>query len=226
MLREVESSFYEDKKEINNNINQSICSINILSEEISENINNQKQKNFLGRKRKNSENFNSKKNPKLSISQPITFFINNRNTNNNPICAICYQNISFRTQHYCHCGHNFHCTCINIWINSGKKECPICRQDINCPENQIIELEEENENVNNINNNVNNINNNVNNINNNVNNIDNEANNINNNNRNRQYIELIIKLIFLIAFSFVISGKYKNLILCYLFFVIIDSKIR
>ena len=52
MLREVESSFYEDKKEINNNINQSICSINILSEEISENINNQKQKNFLGRKRK------------------------------------------------------------------------------------------------------------------------------------------------------------------------------
>ena len=52
MLWEVESSFYEDKKEINNNINQSICSINILSEEISENINNQKQKNFLGRKRK------------------------------------------------------------------------------------------------------------------------------------------------------------------------------
>ena len=55
-----------------------------------------------------------------------------------------------------HCGHSFHCTCIDIWIKSGKKDCPIWRQDMICPGNQLIELEEENENVNNIDNNVNN----------------------------------------------------------------------
>ena len=222
MLGEVKSSFPEDKNENNNDINQSIYSI--ISEEIPENINNEKQNNFLGRKRKNSEifeiseNSNFKKNPKLSISQPINFFINKRNTNNNSICLICLENISFETKHYCHCGHNFHCTCINLWINSGKKECPICRLDINCPENQIIELEEESENVNNIDNNVNNIDNNVNNI-------DNRANNIiNNNNRNGEYIDSIIKLTFLIVFSFLISGRYKNLILFFCFWIIMTKK--
>ena len=44
MLGEVKSSFPEDKKENNNDLSQSIYSI--ISEEIPENINNEKQNNF------------------------------------------------------------------------------------------------------------------------------------------------------------------------------------
>lgn len=43
-------------------------------------------------------------------------------------CAICQENI----QSSCHtleCGHKYHVDCIISWFRSGKKACPICRNE-------------------------------------------------------------------------------------------------
>ena len=152
MKEKINSSFNKNKKDDNNIINP-IYSTNNLSKKISENKTNQNQNNFLGKKRKNFNNSKKFKKHQLSISKSITHSINN--TNNNSICSICYENISFETKHYCHCGHHFHCCCINKWIKTGKNNCPICRENIDCSQNQSIELEEEESENNYINNNIN-----------------------------------------------------------------------
>ncbi len=43
------------------------------------------------------------------------------------ICSICFEKIPFEKQHYLHCGHVYHCECINKWLNTTYY-CPICRQ--------------------------------------------------------------------------------------------------
>ena len=151
MKEKINSSFNENKIYDNNIINP-IYSTNNLSKKIPENKTNQNQNNFLGKKRKNFGDSEKSEKHQLSISKPITHSINN--TNNNSICSICYENISFETKHYCHCGHHFHCCCINNWIKAGKNNCPICRKNIDCSQNQSIELEEEEENENNYINNI------------------------------------------------------------------------
>ena len=146
MKKEIGLIFIKDKNKNNNNIIQKSIFIN------SERSN--RQTNFLGKKRISDRKI-------LSISKPITYCIkrkNINNANNNSICPICLQNISLDDKHYCHCGHIFHCACINHWIDSGKNECPVCRQNINCihhlSREPVIELDEdEDENENHSNNN-------------------------------------------------------------------------
>ena len=103
--------------------------------------------NFLGIKRKlfkkikqkngNKENKGNKKNNKnkknsFLIKKFIEYFINNTNILNNEICIICLEKISFKERHFLHCGHFFHCCCINKWISMDKNKCPTCKQDIEC----------------------------------------------------------------------------------------------
>ena len=51
---------------------------------------------------------------------------------NENICIICLEKIPFEKKHYLHCGHCFHCECINKWINMDKSKCPTCKQNIEC----------------------------------------------------------------------------------------------
>ena len=103
--------------------------------------------NFLGIKRKlfkkikqkngNKENKGNKKNNKnkknsFLITKSMEYFINNTNILNNEICIICLEKISFKERHFLHCGHFFHCCCINKWISMDKNKCPTCKQDIEC----------------------------------------------------------------------------------------------
>ena len=192
MKKEIKLIYYEEINKNNNIIQKSTSSINSES--------NNNQKNFLGKKRKNS-----KDKKVLSISRPITHCINrtniNHNINDNSICSICLHNISFEDRHFCHCGHIFHCTCINLWINDGKNDCPNCRQNINCinnlPVDRVIELDE-NENHNNYNNN----------------------NNINNNNHNNRENNHLSKrsLIFFLIIIYLLGNycKWGYLFLCLL----------
>ena len=119
---------------------------------------------YLGKKRiafENSKNKIIKKKKLLSISKPIRYFIKNsninNNENNNEKCIICLQNISFENNHFLHCGHNFHCNCINHLINNGNTNCPFCRKNIYCPNNfseeHLLNLEENDNNDNNNDNN-------------------------------------------------------------------------
>ena len=127
---------HENMNQNDNIAIKTISLINISNLENQQNLNN----NYLGKKRKILENSRNKiyKNKKLlSISKPIIYSIKssniNNNENNNEQCIICLEDISFNTKHFLHCGHKFHCNCIINWINEGKTECPICRQNIFCP---------------------------------------------------------------------------------------------
>ena len=80
------------------------------------------KKNFLGKKRK-----------LLSISKTMDIFINNSYMNiNAQKCGICLENINLKERHFLHCGHFFHCPCIDTWLDMGKDICPMCRQNIEC----------------------------------------------------------------------------------------------
>ena len=110
------------------------------------------QKKYLGVKRKlfkKPKGNKSKSNKILSISKSINFLINNTNIKNNEICIICLEKISSQERHYLHCGHQFHCCCINKWLKIGKNKCPTCKQDIECNKEfseDSISLEENDEN--------------------------------------------------------------------------------
>ena len=129
-----------------NNIIQSISKFTILSPE---NLGvNKKPKNYLEKETENLKNKNI-----LSISKQLTHSISNSNIDNVSKCIICFENISIGERHYLHCGHIFHCTCINKWFNFGKNYCPICRQNKDCL-NKNLEIEmQEIGNDNNLNNN-------------------------------------------------------------------------
>ena len=98
-----------------------------------------KDKKFLGikrhlfkktKKKKEIKN-NSKKN--LSIMISAQYFIKKSNIKSDEnICIICLEQISLEKRHYLHCGHCFHCCCINKWLNMDKNKCPICKQNIEC----------------------------------------------------------------------------------------------
>ena len=117
---------------------------------------------FLGIKRKlfkktklNKENTIKKGKTKtknnLLITKAMEYFINNTNIKNNEMCIICLDKIDFKERHFLHCGHFFHCCCINKWIKMDKNKCPTCKQDIEC--NKSFEddlLNEENNNNQNI----------------------------------------------------------------------------
>ena len=183
MKKEIKLIFIKDKNNNNNNREQKSIFPNNTER-------NSNQGSLLGKKRKNS-----KAQKLLSISRPITHCIHrtkiNDVNNNNLNCPICLQNISFENRHSCHCGHIFHCDCINHWINTGNNICPACRQNLDCPnhlpEDPVIELDED-ENQNN----HNNIYNDNYHLNRNRNN-----NNINSSIRNRINLEEIIGFIFL-----------------------------
>ena len=123
--------------------------------------------NFLGIKRKlfkkikqkngNKENKGNKKNNKnkknsFLITKSMEYFINNTNILNNEICIICLEKISFKERHFLHCGHFFHCCCINKWISMDKNKCPTCKQDIECNKSFQDEESAEDDNDNNGNN--------------------------------------------------------------------------
>ena len=124
-------------------------------------------KNFLGIKRKlfkkikqkngNKENKGNKKKNKnkknsFLITKSMEYFINNTNILNNEICIICLEKISFKERHFLHCGHFFHCCCINKWISMDKNKCPTCKQDIECNKSFQDEESAEDDNDNNGNN--------------------------------------------------------------------------
>jgi len=117
---------------------------------------NKNNKSFLGLKRKSFKKITIKANQKfknknkLSINKQIQFNINKNNNINNfnniEPCSICFEKINFQDRHFLHCGHCFHCNCINTWLELGKYECPLCKQDIDCDKafDNSISLEEEN----------------------------------------------------------------------------------
>ena len=108
-------------------------------------------KKFLGIKRKLFKKIKNKKaikEQKLSVSKQIDYFINNSNNKKNEECIICLENISFEDRHFLHCGHIFHCDCINKWLNMDKNKCPTCKKNIECDKTLLeesINLENNNE---------------------------------------------------------------------------------
>ena len=128
---------------------KSIKSISLIKRT---NQNNDKNKKFLGIKRKLFKKINNKKEKKkkfLSIAKSSEYFIKKSNfQKQDDICIICLDKISFQKKHFLHCGHYFHCYCINKWINMDKNKCPLCKQDIKCNEStdDSIGLEEDEEN--------------------------------------------------------------------------------
>ena len=145
----VTSIFYKEKKgSMNNKINKV--------------INLEKQRKLIECKKNNNYNFKISRTTTVSIKSKI---INNNGTGET--CAICLNEVSFENKHFLHCGHIFHCSCINYWINNGSNLCPICRGNIRCvnEDYSIIDFYE-NENNNNyyddnfLNNSVDSINNN------------------------------------------------------------------
>ena len=75
---------------------------------------------------------------KLKISGKVSYSIytkqkiKNIYNNNDKFCIICLENISFEEKHFLHCGHCFHCQCINKWLENDNDKCPICKQNIEC----------------------------------------------------------------------------------------------
>ena len=143
MIKEIR--LYKDK--YNNDSNEEIKILSFQEKE--ENINNKvkylRKKRKIFKKKKNLKKLNLKYKPK-SLKKKA-----------DEICIICLDTISFQNQHFLHCGHNFHCSCITRWINDRNNLCPICRQDIKCNylfnEETNLNLEEnDNNNENNINN--------------------------------------------------------------------------
>ena len=106
-------------------------------------INENKTKIFLGKKRQSFKKENSKKvkqNKLLSIEKPVRYTINNQIIHSNQNCIICFEEITLNEKHYLHCGHCFHCDCINRWIDMGNNRCPLCKNNVDC--DKIISLEE------------------------------------------------------------------------------------
>ena len=112
---------------------------------------NKKKKILLGHKRKTFKKISKKSKTKnqLSINNQVQFAINktNNSLNNDKQCIICFEKISFQEKHFLHCGHCYHCNCINKWIDLGNFECPMCKQDIDCEKalSVSISLEEDDE---------------------------------------------------------------------------------
>ena len=90
-------------------------------------------KSFLGLKGKLLKKMQKNQ---LSINNQERFIINktidnNINFNNNS-CPICLTEINFEDKHFLHCGHCYHCSCVNNWIKLGNYKCPLCKKHINC----------------------------------------------------------------------------------------------
>ena len=140
------TSFKLNKKEKST---KSIKSFSLIKN-INQNISQDKQ--FLGIKRKLFKKISNKKEKKkkLSITKTSEYFINKPNFHNkdDDLCIICLDKITFQKRHFLHCGHYFHCYCINKWIKMDKDKCPLCRQSIECIESDSISLEEDQENNN------------------------------------------------------------------------------
>ena len=128
---------------------------------------NNENKSLLGTKRKLFKKISNKSKNKLnilSINHQENFSINKKsnikNKNENEPCIICFEKISFQDKHYLHCGHYFHCDCINKWLNSEKNNCPICKRFADCDKifDDLISLEEDEEEILSINENDNEIN--------------------------------------------------------------------
>ena len=147
----------KDSKIISPELNQSkgikIISLLKIPHKFNKDKNN-KKKSLLGTKRKLFKKIQKKSKNKLnilSINQQENFSINKKsnikNKNENEPCIICFEKISFQDKHYLHCGHYFHCDCINKWLNSEKNNCPICKRDADCDKifDDLISLEEDDE---------------------------------------------------------------------------------
>ena len=95
---------------------------------------------------------------KLLIIKQEEFIINKTDISNKLICIICFDKIKFEDKHYLHCGHVYHCQCINKWLDLVKYECPTCKQDIDCDKasSDTISLYENEDNDYQINININN----------------------------------------------------------------------
>ena len=158
-------NFNKEKYQLKNNDKDKI-EATILDKENKKNkinmgINLGKKRKILDSKKNNNHNF--------IISRPAIVFIKGTNIENHEArgtCVICLNKISFENRHFLHCGHIFHCSCINLWINKGNNLCPICRGNRKCinQDYSLINIDE-NENSNNNNNNDNFLNTNANSIN-------------------------------------------------------------
>ena len=171
---------------------------------------NKNNKSFLGLKRKSLKKITKKANQKfknknkLSINKQIQFNINKNNNNFNNIepCSICFEKINFQDRHFLHCGHCFHCNCINTWLELGKYECPLCKQDIYCDKafDNSISLEEEN-NEQDFEFNLDNFN---------YNNFHHRQNQIINNTWNKKDIMFIVIMYILLLFLYLLSNIQNN----------------
>ena len=148
--------FYDAKFLLKNNVQDKIIT-NIFYQEKKESnksknnigINLGKKRKLFENKKNNDHNFKISRTTTVSIKRRI-----NRNHETRETCAICLDVISFENKHFLHCGHHFHCSCINMWINNGNNVCPICRGNIKC-NNEDYRLINLDENENNLNNNRN-----------------------------------------------------------------------
>ena len=114
-----------------------------------------------------------------------------------------FEKIPFQEKHFLHCGHCYHCNCINKWIDLGNFECPMCKQDIDCEKalSVSISLEEDDEydyplNINDFyQNNINNIHNGV----------------IASRSNNKQLIYLIVMYLFMLFFYILVNPIARNM---------------
>lgn len=66
---------------------------------------------------------------------PIKFYdLEKRKTSDPDTCAICLEDFQDMDELRCmvHCVHQFHSACIDQWLTTRKRYCPICKQDA-CP---------------------------------------------------------------------------------------------
>lgn len=153
---EIISTIAQEPKNKSGNIN--IKSISLIKIKETEDVKflGKKSKLFkktIKRKDNNKSQTKHKNKKKLSITKQEEFAINKTETdikinNDNPFCIICFDKINFQDKHYLHCGHVYHCLCINKWLDLGHDECPTCKQDIDCDKDSsdTISLDEDDEN--------------------------------------------------------------------------------
>ena len=167
-MTELAKDSIEKSQKINQSRGIKVISLLKIPQKVTKPKNNI-NKSLLGTKRKLFKKIPRKSKNKLnilSINQQEHFSINKtpntKNKNENDSCIICFEKISFQDKHYLHCGHYFHCDCINKWLDFEKNNCPICKRDIDCDKifDNTISLEEEdddeeNESINNNNNEIN-----------------------------------------------------------------------
>ena len=154
-MTEITTNLSNKSTEIKSNKKRDIKIVSLIKINPKFSKKNKNNKSFLGLKRKSFKkttkkiNQKNKNKNKLSINKQEQFIINKNNIINNfnniEPCSICYEKINFKDRHFLHCGHCFHCICINKWIELGKYECPLCKQDIDCDKalDNSISLEEE-----------------------------------------------------------------------------------